>query len=429
MKSKIRFVYIAHQIEEWNSFKLVGTYCLQLTAIDNWNREVKSNKFNVIINPSVPSAQTNTIEPIYIYKNHYGEMVLPEFLFFSYEGYISTIKSSNWIDRNDIKVITRVTEDINKNSFSLFVKVYGETGWQISISSRNSFCQISEIVVNITVLTWASKDCFEWSGPYESDWIVCNQGFILTKDNMWALDISYLPQINVKLYWIWGLFAMIVTWIYLILSIRVYGETLIHYWIWGLFAMIVTWIYLILSIRYGKVMLEPVIHIQSLMIMILSNKWVSTNWRVYLSWVQVFKFDLGFFNLILFGNKIKCTQSSERFSNAELYWEEAILNYMYMLIILGVFMIIIKVMKSLKWADFKVIIERLKIQNETIFWIIWCIILPFYIINVAYDISTMNSHIFSINALFIYSYYRCNLFDYKQIFIFEASIYSKDRSV
>ena len=203
-------------IEGCDNSKMFGTYWVQLSAIDSWSNYVESNKFNVTIKPSTPFAQTNTIQSIYVYANHYTEVQLPDFLFYNKEVVASNLRSSNWINSNS-KLATRITEDSMSKSLKLFVKVFGTTGWNISILSNNSFWQSSEFIVDIVVLKWASKEWFECAGPYDSDWIAWESGFALNSDGSWIRDMKYIPTTSSKFYWILGLFAMIVTLIHILL--------------------------------------------------------------------------------------------------------------------------------------------------------------------------------------------------------------------
>ena len=79
-------------------------------------------------------------------------MILPDNLFYDISDSSPVYRSSSCIDNNHIKVATRVFVDSNSGTNTLFVKVYGEIGCQISIFNENSFCQTSEIKVNIIVL-------------------------------------------------------------------------------------------------------------------------------------------------------------------------------------------------------------------------------------------------------------------------------------
>ena len=133
---------------------MFGTYWVQLTAVDNWNNYVESNEFNVTIKPSTPFAQTNTIKPIYVYANHYTEVQLPDFLFYKKGQIPLDLQSSSWVYSSNANVAIRISEDINNKRFSLLAKVFGDTGWQISIFSNSSFCQFSEFLLDINVLKY-----------------------------------------------------------------------------------------------------------------------------------------------------------------------------------------------------------------------------------------------------------------------------------
>ena len=342
---------------------MFGTYWVQLTDVDNWNNYIESNKFNVTIKPSTPFAQTNTIQSINVYANHYTEVQLPDFLFYN-KGQVSlNLQSSSWVHSSNANVATRITEDIENKSLSLFVKVFGDTGWQISIFSNSSFCQSSEFLLDINVLKWASKEWHECVGPYESDWISCKIGFVLNTDGSWTREMSYFPIINNKIYWIWGLFAMIVT--------------LIH---------------ILLAFRYGKIMLEPAMHLQTLMLLVLSLDWVSDNWREYLSWIQFFKFDLSFLNSIWLNRLVSWTLSTDRFANAELYWEEMILYYINLIVLISLFLLINKIIKKISWKKILIIIQLIDVPPETQFWVLCSMILPFFSISIYNDLTNFKHH-------------------------------------
>ena len=272
-------------------------------------------------------------------------------------------KTSNWIDENHIKIATRTFEDYKSGTHYLFVKVYGDVGCQISIYNQNSNWQTSEIKVDITVLKWASKDCFECSGPYESDWITWNSGFIISNDGSWVRDVGYLPIINVKLYWIWGLFAMIVT-----------------------------FIHVFLTIRYGKFMLKPIINIQSLMMLVLSSNCVNEDWKEYFSWIQFFKLDLGIINSYSIKKIIQWTTSSGKYANVELYCQEAIINYSFPIILIVIALFWKWILKYQNKFRILSIFWCLKMSWETMLWTLSMMILPFFSISMYYDLATIQNH-------------------------------------
>ena len=287
-----------------------------------------------------------------IYENHYVYIKLPDNLFINQNRSALSFYPSGWTNSNYAKIATRIdTDDVDSNLY-LSVKVFGNKGWQISINAINSFCQASEILIDINVQKWASKEWFECSGPYESDCISCNSGYVLEHDGSCVRYVNYLPTTNVKLYWICGLFAMVVT-----------------------------FIYLVLSVIYGRWMLEPAIHLQSLMMLVMSYDWVSSNWVEYLSWIQYFKFDFGFLNSLWLNYFTFWTPSDVKFANVKLYWQEIIYNYANIIIFAIFLLVLIILNKMINLTQKLRFLKVIKIEPQTIFLILWLLILPFVILN------------------------------------------------
>ena len=348
---------------KWDNNQLLEIYWIEIVAINSWNKVTISNEFNITVTPAKPPALANSIPPIFVYANHYFQVELPEDLFAENNNSVHIYKSSNWINDNQLKIATLVFEDYKSGIYYLFVKVYGDEGCEISVYNQNSYWQTSEVKVNITVQKWASKDCFECSGPYESDWITWNSEFIISSDGSWVRDVGYLPIINVKLYWIWGLFAMIVT-----------------------------FIHVFLTIRYGKFMLKPVVNIQSLMILVLSSNCVNEDWKEYFSWIQFFKLDLGIINSYSIKKIIQWTTSSGKYANVALYCQEAIINYSFLIILIIVALFWKWLLKYPKKFRILNIFWCLNLSSETMLWTLWMLILPFFSINMYYDLITIHNH-------------------------------------
>ena len=82
-------------------------YWVFITAIDGWGNYYESNKFNVTIGPSSPSAKSNLFGPINVYQNHYVEVELPDYLFVQNNKSIENFESSSCINNTNIKIATR----------------------------------------------------------------------------------------------------------------------------------------------------------------------------------------------------------------------------------------------------------------------------------------------------------------------------------
>ena len=350
-------------IDEWNNSNIYKTHWVKLILIDNWNNVIESNEFNVTINASSPPAQANTFSQIDVYQNHYVNSKLPAYLFTNQSEAILNFSTLGWVNHNDVKVATRITTDQESGIVNFYVKVFGDKGCQISIYTNSSFCQVSEALIDIVVKRCASKDWFECSGAYDSNCISWNFGYVLESDGTWVRDVNYLPTTNAKLYWICGLLTMIMI-----------------------------FIHIILSIRYGKWMLEPVVHLQTLMMLMLSTDWVNSNWIEYFSWVQYFKFDFGFLNSVWLNHFTSCTLIDTNILNAKLYCQEVIYNYSNVVVFVIILFVIMKLVKITNLYQKVKILKTIEIQPQTIFWVIWWLVLPFVLVNTIYDLSTIKSH-------------------------------------
>ena len=175
----------------------------------------------------------------------------------------------------------------------------------------SSYCQSSEVLVDIVVLKWASQDCTKCKGPYQNDWLQWIQGYDLNSEGAWTASVSYFPNTNLVFFSVLGIFS----WVSCVISV-------------------------LLSIKYGRMMLEPIVHVQSVMMLVLSSNSVEEYWIEYLSWVQYIKFDFGFISSYILINTNFWTRSSGKLASLELYYQETIWNY-FSIIILILFVLIL----------------------------------------------------------------------------------------
>ena len=149
----------------------------------------------------------------------------------------------------------------------MLVKAYESGKCQISIYTDEAYCQSSEILVDVVIQKCASKLCFQCKGPYEADWLQWVKGMELNSNGSWLPETNKIPTTNSMMYWIWGMITMIVT-----------------------------LIYLLLSLKYGKIMLLPILHLQTFIICSSSTPSdsyiIDVNLKEYLSWIDFTKFDL-----------------------------------------------------------------------------------------------------------------------------------------
>ena len=69
-------------IDPWNTISMVGTYWVQLFAVDSCGNKESSNRFNVMINPYISLPVTDTFESLTVYQNYYNEVAIPKYLFY-----------------------------------------------------------------------------------------------------------------------------------------------------------------------------------------------------------------------------------------------------------------------------------------------------------------------------------------------------------
>ena len=158
--------------------------------------------------------------------------------------------------------------------------------------------------------------------------------------------------------------------------------------------MIFIIVHIALAFRYGRVMLMPVVYIQTIMILVFSCNVVDKNWTKYLSWVQYFKFDFGFINFKYFSKLDYWTKSHAQLYNSKLFCEETLFNYISLLILIFTIITIKKFTKYLKWVNNIICLKFDPISNITLFWIFWLTINPFLTINIYYDLLNFENHYF-----------------------------------
>ena len=298
-----------------------------------------------------------------VYPNYYTEVDIPNDLFHNFVNKEHIYRLTNWVE-NSTNVATKILTKDNKN-FSLLVEVFGNRGCTLSLSDTNDFWQTSELQFNVTVLRCASKECLKCKGPNESDCLQWSQGYVLDNSGTWLEEFNYLSVTNSTFFSIWGIFSMI---------------TII--------------VHIVLAFRYGRVMLEPVVYIQTIMMLVLSSKVVDKNWIEYLSFVQYFKFDFGFINLKHFSKLDYWTKSNTQLFYLKLFCEETLFNYLNLLILIFTIIIIKKFANYLKWVTKIIYLQIDPISNATLFWIFWFTINPFLMINTYYDFISFKNHYF-----------------------------------
>ena len=351
--------------DPWNVKQIAQTYWVQLKAQGSWTNQATSNKFNVTFEPATPPSVTNTFE-VQVYQGHYTEVELPAYLFKSSITSQLNYQSSSWVGINSIDVITQIRNSTSSSGKSLFVKAYTSEGWQVSITATDASWQTAEVLVTIKVLRWASKAWVECDGPYESNWLKCADNLVLESDSrMWLASSTFSVFSVSSIYKICGLICFIVI--------------LIHSVLW---------------VRYGYSMLELAVHSQSLTLMVVSSDNISSRWIEYLSWLKYFKFDFSFINDIFGVKPIMCTESADKLLVLGFQWEETLLNYQNLIIILLICLSLIYALKYVK--NLQNLLSKLlaTVPHGSILWTVCLrILLPIACINLMYELTRFYLHV------------------------------------
>ena len=232
------------------------------------------------------------------------------------------------------------------------------------------FCQTSEVLVDVTVQKWASKNCYQSKGPYDTDWLQWIDGLVLDSNGSCLPKANKIPSSNFGIYWIWGMISMIIT----------------------LF-------YLVLSLIYGKIMLEPILHLQTFIIyatltFIMSDN-IDVNLQEYLSWIQFAKLDLWYLNYGIFEKPFLWTSSTYELRSLYFDWQETIFNYVNLWILMIIYLILRKLFRYIQNNYLNKYFEYYYVSSQTLFWIIWHLILPFMVINICYELTSIKNHYIS----------------------------------
>ena len=232
--------------------------------------------------------------------------------------------------------------------------------------NSSPYCQSSEILFDVVVLKWASKDWTKCKGQNQNDWLMWRQGYVLNIDGVWLAQSGFAFQTGTTILYVLGAFSMIT------ISINI-----------------------LLFFIYGKMMLEPIVHAQAIMMLVMSSSSVDKYWYEYLQWIQYFKFDFSFISYYIVDNLGVWTPSSGKLFNLKMYYEETIWNYFAVIMLITIVMLTVILLKRF-WKQVLSKIKTLCSNNlldVDIFWILWFIFLPFLVINIYYDLVTIRHHL------------------------------------
>ena len=110
-----------------------------------------------------------------------------------------------WID----KANTNINISISKPRFGFknYILISSKEAlvWFFPIIATNVYLESTEFLVQLLVVNWASKDWSACTGPYESNWTRCNEGYTLQSNGYWEREIVHFIVSHMSFYETLGL--------------------------------------------------------------------------------------------------------------------------------------------------------------------------------------------------------------------------------
>ena len=260
------YIYYPYQIEieKW----------VELRSYDSCKIAVYSSKFYILSNAKYPLPPSiwNSFGPIKVYVGNKSLFLIPTDLFRTQNNSKLEYSASvvNWSNHSPLII------SINEASFGcnyLFVLSNEEKSCQIIIRAVDLYYQSSEILVNVDVISWASKDWVSCENEYQSGWTKWKLNYILDESGSWILNKSFYPS-----------------------SINSIID------MWGIITLTCLLAQLLMSIRLGFNTLQSIEFSQAILIIFTLFYQNDIDLNQYASWIQFFKLDFGFLDFLKLRN-------------------------------------------------------------------------------------------------------------------------------
>ena len=266
------------------------------------------------------------------YGQESKEVILPQNLFIDVDGDKLNYTSSGWIDSHTLNIISGIRSDSDISTLYVFIKQFKIGSWNITITATDPKDQTNTILVEVEILNCASKDCILWNGALQINWLKCIDGYLLeTKSGAWLEQIQY-ESFNLYSYFRFFGFAT-----FLAILIPIF---------WFKY--------------YGRIVLNPILYAQIFIAVVYVEGSVSMSMKSYFEWLQVFKLDFGFANLIARLNITMLWTPSKNVILKEIgmHWNGFVTNYIYLILVLILLFIIKRTLDYYSKA-----LESIKITN------------------------------------------------------------------
>ena len=352
---------------------------LKLVSLDSWSNKIYSNTFYLILNDSKPPTLAHSLDPFTVPKGIYTLFELPFDLFIDCCNEPLTYNASliSWSQNNsiDIGVNSTTNEKIYLYVFSNY-----PMSCKGFLTASNKY-QTSGVEIALNIVSWSSKNCIKWFGPYQNQWIEWESEYMLDKSGIWLRKIEFFIFQNLNLYKIWG----IITLAFIIIRIM-------------------------LSIYFGRSLLNNISCLQLIISFILWTNKSYTSINNFLSNILFIKFDFGFIQKFTFDSTMMGWDSkSDKMSELQFYCHSTFQNYFFLILLIStstiIWTLIILIFKRKRVDSFLIKMQSMHLfknsnnanhQNYQHFmeWFILNLMMMFILISIADDFVDFLNHIF-----------------------------------
>ena len=356
--------------KEWKSL------CAKLRSINSWGNPIYSNEFSINFNAGYPPVATNSFGPLVINKGISKLFQIPPDLFTSLQNNRIEYQANNWIDiiakNTQIQVVKHNASNNGQTTSSFYLSILSFDSFnscKFPIIASDIFGNSAEYLTQLSIIVCSSKDCAECSGPYQVDWIRCKDGFALESSGVCVQNtIDKNKSIKVDIYGILGICSVII----IIINVA-------------------------LIFKLKEASLYPFKYAQPILVFIVSIEAPSSNMISFTRWLQWTKLNCGFIYLFDIKEHLYWNEMSERMINSQLYWQNTIQNYSFIIVGAIIFILTLALLRKWVYQFNKIFI----ISNE-----IYCYIsnsyplrifiinsfFPFFVSNIMKDFINYSDH-------------------------------------
>ena len=339
---------------------------VMLKTYDSWSNPIYSNNFTLTFIDSVPLHIGNEFGPLVIFKGEKALFLIPHDLFVSSDPKSLQIwvYILSWSVSSNLKAFASYS--IQQENYYLYLNSNTTNLWDLSLSATDSSEQVVEVSFELNVISWASKDWLKCKNNLQSGWTEWVENYVLDSSGAWLWSSTYFRSLSIEFFNICGFIVLL--------------NLVIN---------------LIMILKFEISVLQSLEFAQTLLIFILfadTNQGMIQFW----SWFQISKLDLGFLNIAQI-NKLLGWEFSQKLNKVQFYCQTTILNYLYLIAIVVILFASFKLIKLLSkissilqlfWSKIEA-----KVNKERVVWIFLHLYLPFVLINIIYEVSTLGDHL------------------------------------